>query len=478
VSGVLLGLLVLLKILDLGFLVSFDRPFNPVDDWSFTGIGIETLRDSVGRRDANLAIAAAVLIAVTLLVISTLAVLRLSRVAAGNRRWSGPVLAALAMLWVVSWAFHAHLAGQPMASASAASLVASEADVVRASLRSQAAFDRAIAHDRFANTPGSRLLTALRGKDVLLVFVESYGRVAVQGSAFSPQVDAVLERGTAQLQAAGFSAKSAFLTSSTFGGISWLAHSTVQSGVWVDSPLRYDDLTSSNRLTLSEAFKRAGWRTVDDVPSNDRDWSAGTTFYHWDKLYDRRNVGYHGPTYAYASMPDQYVLEALQRLELGKPGRKPLFAEVDLVSSHEPWTRIPKMIDWDAVGDGSIFNRIPVSQVTRAALVGDSPRLKAAYGQSIEYSLTALISFIQHYGNKNLVLVVMGDHQPNTLITSEGATHDVPVSVIAHDPAVLDRISGWGWQSGLLPDPQAPVWPMDAFRDRFLTAFGSQPAAG
>jgi hypothetical protein len=24
-----------------------------------------------------------------------------------------------------------------------------------------------------------------------------------------------------------------------------------------------------------------------------------------------------------------------------------------------------------------------------------------------------------------------------------------------------------------LPSPQAPVWPMAAFRDRFLTAFGS-----
>jgi hypothetical protein len=30
----------------------------------------------------------------------------------------------------------------------------------------------------------------------------------------------------------------------------------------------------------------------------------------------------------------------------------------------------------------------------------------------------------------------------------------------------------------MLPSPNAPVWPMDAFRDRFLTAFGSTPATG
>jgi hypothetical protein len=47
----------------------------------------------------------------------------------------------------------------------------------------------------------------------------------------------------------------------------------------------------------------------------------------------------------------------------------------------------------------------------------------------------------------------------------------VPISVIAHDPKVMDQIAGWGWQAGMLPSPQARVWPMAAFRDRFLTAF-------
>jgi phosphatidylglycerophosphate synthase len=478
-GGLLLGLVVLLKILDIGFLSAFDRPFNPVDDWSFTGIGIETLRDSVGRTKGNLLLTGAVVLSISLVVFTTLAALRLRRVAVRRRRRSLQILAALGAVWLVAWAFNAQIFSHtPFASARAADLVANEVSVVQASLRSQAAFGNEIAHDRFANTPGSRLLTALRGKDVLLVFVESYGRVAVQGSSFSPQVDATLEQGTRQLQASGFSAKSAFLTSSTFGGISWLAHSTIQSGVWVDSPLRYDELLSSNRLTLAEAFRRAGWRTVDDVPSNDRDWKSGESFYHWDKLYDRRNVGYHGPTYAYASMPDQYVFLALQRLELAKAERQPLFAEVDLVSSHEPWTRIPQMIDWGAVGDGSIFNHLPAGQTTRAALWGDSSRVRAAYGQSIQYSLDALVSFVQHYGNDKLVLVVMGDHQPATIVTGQGATHDVPVSIIAHDPAVLTRVGSWGWQNGLLPSPTAPVWPMNAFRDRFLTAFGSQPAAG
>ena len=95
------------------------------------------------------------------------------------------------------------------------------------------------------------------------------------------------------------------------------------------------------------------------MPSDNRTWKPGATFYHYDKVYDSRNVGYRGPRFAYASMPDQYVLLALQRLELAKRHRRPLFAEVDLVSSHVPWTNIPQLIPWDDVGDGSIFNHTP-----------------------------------------------------------------------------------------------------------------------
>jgi hypothetical protein len=372
------------------------------------------------------------------------------------------------VLWVAL-----RIAGAPAASTSAAELAVDEVRAVRAGLADHATLARQIADDRFAATPADRLLTGLRGKDVLLVFVESYGRVAVQDSSFSPQIDAVIERGDAQLRAAGFSSRSAFLTSPTFGGLSWLAHSTLQSGVQVDGQRRYDQLVKHNRLTLTRAFKRAGWRAVGIMPANHRAWPEGSSFYRYDKIYDRRNLGYRGPDFGLPPMPDQYTFLALQRRELATRDRPPLFAEVDLISSHAPWTRIPRLISWDDVGDGSVFDRIPAEESTKAKLFGDAKRARAAYGHSIEYSMKTLFSFVQRYGDDDTVLVVLGDHQPATLVTGQGASHDVPISVIAHDPKVLDRISGWGWQDGMLPSPQAPVWPMASFRDRFLSAFGS-----
>jgi hypothetical protein len=94
------------------------------------------------------------------------------------------------------------------------------------------------------------------------------------------------------------------------------------------------------------------------------------------------------------------------------------------------------------------------------------------YGLSVEYTWQTLTSFLTTYRDPNLVLVVLGDHQPHGYVSGADPGHDVPISVIAQDPRVIGRIGDWGWQPGLHPAPDAPVWRMDRFRDRFLTAFG------
>ena len=477
-AGPALALLVVVKILDIEFFTFFTRPFDIIGDAGDAGIGIETLRDALGRSEANLIVYGGVALAVVLVVVH-----HAVDVSADPGRGRQPAVVACARparsaaVWLLCSVFGAQfLSHAPVASTSTASYVVHEVHTVQADIRDESVFANQIRHDPFRTTPGSRLLTGLRGKDVLLVFVESYGQVSVQGSSFSPAIDSLLTNGTKQLQTAGFSARSAFLDAPGFGGISWLAHSTLQSGVWANSQRRYDQLVASDRFTLSDAFNRAGWRTINFAPADDRGWPEGSSYYHYAKLYDRRDMGYRGPTYNYAPMPDQYMFAALQRLELAKTHRRPVFAEVDTVSSHMPWDSIPQMIPWNKVGNGSIFNRIPT--LTEPNSFWWHPNeVKAAYARSLEYSLNTLISFVRHYASKKLVLVVVGDEQPLAIVSGQHASHDVPISFIARDPSVLKRIGAWGWESGLLPRPDAPVWRMSAFRNRFLTAYGPQPTA-
>ena len=475
-AGVVLGLLTVVRILDLGFYEEIGRPFDPLLDWGTLAPAVGVVRDSIGTTRTVAALVLVGLAVALVIAAVTASTMRIATVTARHRRRSAGGVAVLGTVWALCAALSLQLLpGTALAAAASAGLVAAHVRDSKAALHEQHRSDAA-GHDRYADIPAPALLAGLRGKDVLVVFVESYGQVAVQDTAFSPGVDAVLRDGTTALAQAGFSARSAFLDSPTFGGISWLAHSTLQSGVWVDSQRRYDQLVRTDRFTLSDAFGKAGWRTVADIPSDDRTWPEGTSFYHYDRIYDRRDVGYQGPAFSYASMPDQYTLAAFQRLEL-TPGHDPLMAEIDLVSSHTPWTPLPSLVPWEQVGDGSIFDPMPAQGLTPDVAWRDPDTVRRLYGQSVEYSMTALTQWITRLHDPDLVVVVLGDHQPATTVSGDGANHLVPVSVVAHDPAVLDRIASWHWQHGLLPGPSAPVWPMDAVRNRFLDAFSTPTVA-
>jgi hypothetical protein len=474
--GVGLGVLAVVSILDMGFVAALGRPFDPLSDWGYFDSASALLRQSVGAGPAHAFVVAAAVAVVALLVLVPLAVLRLTGVVARHRRTSGRTAAGLAVAWALCAATGLQLIpGTPVAARAAAGSVYDHVAQVTSEIQDRQTFVRAAQSDPFAHVPDADLLTALRGKDVIIAFVESYGRVAVDGSPAAASVESTLDAGTAELQAAGFASRSAYLTSPTFGGISWLAHATLQSGLWIDNQHRYDSLMDTGRLTLADAFRRAGWRTVADVPSNQQPWPEGSSFYRYDTVYGAGDVGYAGPPFSYATMPDQYVLAAFQRLELARARRPPVMAEIDLVSSHTPWAPLPRLVPWADVGDGSVFDTMPAAGPSPAVVWRDPRSVRAAYQQSIDYSLRALISFVQQVPDDNLVLVLLGDHQPATIVSGSGASHDVPVSIVAHDPEVMDRVSSWGWQRGLRPDVGAPVWRMDEFRDRFLSAFGAHP---
>ena len=475
--GAVAGVLLVLRIVNAGFDMVLDRPFDPLGDWGYFGSGVGVLGDSIGDVGARLAAVGVVVLIGAVIVLLAAAAARVARVVSDHRPRATRGTVALATVWVVCAAAGIHVAGgSPVASAGAAGLAVDTVEQVRAGFADHDEFAEQIEADPFADVPEDQLLTGVRGSDVLLVFVESYGRSATRGSSYSPGVQDVLLDGTRRLSAAGYATRSGYLTSPTFGAGSWLAHATTQSGLWVDSEGRYGQLLDSDRLTLTTAFDRAGWRTVFDVPANTEHWPEGGAFYGFDHIYDSRNVGYAGPEFGYAPVPDQYTLEHFRRQELTPGDRPPVFAEIDLISSHHPWSPPPPLVPWDEVGDGSVFDGTtedaePVDQEA------DPDRAQQLYGRSIEYSWDTLVSFLETYPDPDRVLVVLGDHEPWSWVSGDPdhpGGRDVPITVITQDRDVVRRIADWGWTPGLLPADDAPVWPMSDVRDRLLTAFGPE----
>ena len=472
VLGFVLAVLLVLRILDIGFLSVLDRTFNVMVDWKQLGDALNVLRDSIGESATTAATVGAVVLAVALMVLLPLAVNRLTRLAAGHRPVALRVVAVAAPVWLVCALLGVQVApGVPVASGNAAGMLADRSVQVVSSIRDRYVFADEIAADAYRDTPGDQLLTELRGKDVLFTFVESYGRSALENPEYAPRMNALLDQGTRRLAAAGFSARTGYLTSSTSGGNSWLAHAALMAGVWTNDQQRYNQVVQTDRLTLNKAFGKAGWRTVGVMPGITKDWPEGR-FFGYQHLYDKPALDYHGPNFGWGPIPDQFTMKRLHDGEFSSPDNPPVMAEIALVSSHWPWAPLPRMVGWDELGDGSIFNPQIAEGLGYDEVWQDESRVRTEYRRSLEYTMEALVSYVENYGDDNTVMVVLGDHQPAPNVTGEGASRDVPITILARDPAVLDRIADWGWRDGLVPAPDSPVWRMDEFRDRFLAAYG------
>ncbi len=472
--GFLLGLLTVVKLVDIGFFAVLARRFDPVLDWILFDDGFNFLADSIGRAGAIGAAIGAVVLAVGLVAVMTWAVLRLNGIMATHRigAWSG--LGVVGAAWVALTALGFQLIGGiPVASHTAADLAAHTALALPNDLRDRKRFAEEVLVDAYRDRPGEQTLTALRDKDVIISFVESYGRDALENPKFNGAVLKTLAENGDKLATAGFAARSGYLTSPTAGGGSWLAHATFLSGLWIDNEQRYRSLVSTDRLTLTRAFKNSGHRTVGVEPGITFAWPEGE-FYGYDQIYDSHTLGYNGPAFGWSPMPDQYVMSAFQKLEYARAGRGKLLAEITLTSSHTPWAPVPSTLDWDAVGDGSVYGPMLAAAESPQSVWKDNSRIKAEYARSVAYSIDSLLSYVEKYAGDDLVMVFLGDHQPAPVVVEQDATRDVPITIVAKDPKVLDRIASWGWTDGLKPAPDAPNWPMNTFRDKFLAAYGPE----
>jgi hypothetical protein len=99
--GAVLGLLSVLKVMDIGFDAVLVRPFDLVLDWPLLGPAVEFVEESAGKPGAIAAVVLAVVLAVGVVVLMALSAVRLSRVAVRHRRPAVRAAGVLGTIWVV-----------------------------------------------------------------------------------------------------------------------------------------------------------------------------------------------------------------------------------------------------------------------------------------------------------------------------------------------------------------------------------------
>lgn len=466
--GILLLLILFLKLADIGTQAAFQRPFNPYLDVKMLADGWNLMSGTLGTLAAFAGVTAALVGLALLLALFLVAARWLTEIPRPGRSW---LILGLGAVVVLGGA--ATLLGMPRVEARMPSYLTNRLALVVRSVQDMHVFEAALSKGE-GPSRGEGLFGGLADKDFILIFVESYGRSAVEDPRYADITRPRLEQVDAEIRTAGLSSASAWVTSPTVGGLSWLAHGTLLSGLWVDSQARYDRLMISRQPSLNQLFGQAGWTPVAAMPAITMDWpEAG--YYGYRQVLAAADLDYRGKPFNWVTMPDQYTLSAFERL-----GRVParaagekVMAEIALISSHAPWTPVPRLIDWEAVGDGSIFNAQAESGDPPSVVWTDPERVRRQYIQTIDYSLETLGSYMARFG-KDTVFVILGDHQPAAIITGPNASRAVPIHVVSADRELIARFESEGFHPGMLPAAQTREWPMNAMRQVLIDLFSAR----
>jgi hypothetical protein len=307
------------------------------------------------------------------------------------------------------------------------------------------------------------------GADVLLIFLESYGAVSWDNPEFAAELAASRQLFDDAIRDTDRSVRTAFVEATTFGGESWLSHITLLSGTEVRDQGTNVRLMAQERDTLVKAFGRSGYRTVGIMPGMQVAWPEGA-FYGFDTIYDLARLDYNGPPFGWWSITDQFTLARMDEQEVAPHDRRPVFVVFPTITTHAPFSPIPPyQPDWARVLTPDPFNR---DELDRAW--NDYPNwmnLGPSYVKGLKYAYETISGYLRFRADRDLVLILLGDHQPPSLVSGEGAGWEVPVHVIASRPSLLERLGRHGFRRGLTPSHPS-VARMDGLLPILLDAFG------
>jgi hypothetical protein len=319
-------------------------------------------------------------------------------------------------------------------------------------------------------------LDGLRGargsSDVLIIFAESYGAVTFDQPHMAQPLAAARSELARTIAFSGRQVASARVTAPTFGGASWLSHATLLSGVNTADPSHHQLLLASQRPTLVSHFANQGYRTVGWMPGIKRPWPEGS-FYGFDRLADDAGIGYQGPDFGYWRIPDQAAMALLHEQELradrSTPARAPRLVVFPTTTTHAPFHPIaPLEADWSGLISGAAPTLAQAQAASAPSVALQQPLQN--YLQSMNYQYGWWSAYLRDLAHRPLVVVIVGDHQPPALVAGAGTPWDVPVHVIADDPALIRHLLAKGFAPGL-GLPVATLGSMEVLTRRLLEAF-------
>jgi hypothetical protein len=303
--------------------------------------------------------------------------------------------------------------------------------------------------------------------DIYLFVAESYGHTIFTNPHHFERLEETYRDLDRKLNEAGFRVYTTIYESTTFGGTSWLADTTLITGIEIDTQAKFNTVIDAASRNLIHILGEEGYTTVFSAPGTKAIPEPQKRFYSFSRFVLAEDFGYQGPYFTFGDMPDQFQINHVHSKVLSRI-ESPFFVEFMLVSSHVPWNYIPPVIEeWRRLDDGSIYyDRSKNTWYDNSWAVGSE--LFEGYTHSIRYVLKVIVDYLITYLSENELIILVGDHQPKFPISEEDAGFGVPVHIISRNKEALKHFARFGYAEGFIPPEDEGFYGLESFLGHFL----------
>lgn len=319
--------------------------------------------------------------------------------------------------------------------------------------------------------PTGQALAGLHGRDVHLIFLETYGAVVFDQPDSAAATQATRKRLEEVILGSGRQVVSAFYKSPTIGGASDLAHLSVLSGIDLTDSRKHDVLLTSTRPTLLKVFQHEGYDVFGLYHSVAWDW-VERVFYGFDVYLSGPDLGYRGPAFGFWKIPDQFAVARVEQMYPRTGDVKPRLTLFPTISSHFPFHQVPPyQPDWKKLLGPEPFDAQAAAKAQAEPVHWEY--MKPDYLRTINYVNTWLAGMFQQPEPRETVYVMVGDHQPTGSVSREDTPWDVPVFVVSSDSKLLDGFLAKGFTKGISPRQRQPLGGLHQLTNTLLEVFGN-----
>ncbi len=469
-GAVALTLIFALRFVDIVVPWHFGRAFNAVADLRYLGFGLGLMRDTMPTLEFAMILGGALVALLTVFGLARWVVAVAWRMGQ-SRHWAplGVVAAAAIVAFALVPARY-DLGATPLGFTTAATVAQNAGRALDA--WGITGKNLMLIESALAARPRTTRLDGLKSRNVLLIFVESYGAITLTDPAFRAELAPSRRSWAENLPRAGYHVVSDVINSPITGGGSWMAHAAMNFGVHVDTQPLFDVLLTTSARAIGQDFRASGFRTVAVQPRMQQPWLQAD-FFGFDTVIDDTSLTYRGPRFSWETSPDQFVLEQIHARELAVGDGRPRFVMVVLSSTHAPFDRVPPLVeDGSRIGDGALYADLPVQVFPPpGGRVFDN---RAGYIAAMRYSLDALEKFLTQRLTDDTLVIVLGDHQPPLNVAAATRNKAVPIHVLSRDPQLIAPFRAQGFVDGIEPARISTERGMESFLGQFIAAFGDR----